>query len=88
MDMILEIKRFNRFARREAAREDYQQILDFATNDFFARQTEADKKTITFAYARIERGTAGRYDLQIVMDYWKACRREYGTKAKAEGRER
>lgn len=72
--MELEIKRFNRFARREAAREDYQQVKDFAVNEFFSRQTEADKETITFAYARVERGTAGRYDLQVVMDYWKAAR--------------
>lgn len=74
MNMILEIKRFNRFAKREQGRKDFQQIRDFAMNDFFTMQTEADKKTIAGAYAKIERNTAGRYDLQIVMDYWKAAR--------------
>jgi hypothetical protein len=86
--MELEIKRFNNFAKKEQGRKDYQQVKDFAVNDFFTRQTQTDQEIIASAYARIERGTAGRYDLRIIMDYWNACRREYGIKAKAEGRER
>lgn len=88
LDRILVVRQYNRFTEEEMSREDFQKVKDFAVNDFFAMQTEADKETIASAYARIERSTAGRYDLRIIMDYWKACRREYGIKAKAEGRER
>ena len=78
--MELEIKRFNQFARREAAREDYQQVKDFAVNEFFSRQTEADKEIIASAYARIERNTAGRYDLRLIMDFWIAARAAWSKK--------
>lgn len=84
LDRILAVRQFNSFAAEAMSMEDYEKVKNYAVNDFFARQTQADKETITFAYAKVERGTAGRYDLQVVMDYWKACLREYESKAKAD----
>jgi hypothetical protein len=82
------IRAFNRFASRESKRKDFEKVKDFAVNDFFTRQTEADKETIATSYAKIETGRAGIYDMQVVMNYWKACRREYGKIPKAEGNTR
>ena len=68
------IRAFNRFASRESKRKDFEKVKDFAVNDFFTRQTQADKETIATSYAKIETGRAGIYDMQVVMNYWKAAR--------------
>lgn len=71
------IRKYNRFAQKEMAMEDFQKVREYATNDYFEKQTKADQAAITSAYARIEQGTAGKYDMLIVMEYWKDCKREY-----------
>ena len=74
------IRAFNRFASRESKRKDFKQVKDFAVNDFFTRQTQTDQEIIATSYARIERNTAGRYDLRLIMDYWKAARAAWSNR--------
>lgn len=81
--MTRTIRQYNRFAQKEMAMEDFQKVREYATNDYFEKQTKADQKAIVSAYARIEQGTAGKYDILIVMEYWKDCKRAY-NKARKE----
>lgn len=74
--MTRTIRKYNRFAQKEMAMEDFQKVREYATNDYFEKQTKADQQAIVSAYARIEQGTAGKYDILIVMEYWKDCKRE------------
>ena len=74
LDRILAVRQYNSFAAEAMSTEDFQKVKDFAVNEFFARQTQADKEIIASAYARIERGTVGRYDLRTIMDFWKEAR--------------
>ena len=77
------IRKYNRFAQKEMAMEDFQKVREYATNDYFEQQTKADQAAIVSAYARIEHGIAGKYDMLIVMEYWKDCKRAY-NKARKE----
>lgn len=85
LDAILAIREFNRFATEVMSYKDFRQVKEYAINDYFLKQTPKDREAIATSYARIERNTANRHDTQVVMDYWKACRREYGKLSETKG---
>lgn len=87
LDAILAVKEFNRFAREAASHKEFRKIQDYAINGYFQKQGADRKQAIAASYARIENNTASRHDMELVMDYWNACRKEFEGNAGSRGTE-
>ena len=74
------IQQFNYFARMATADPLYEQVKEYAINDFFMSQPEQTKEEIARAYARIEANTASATDMQLIMMYYAEAEQAYRTR--------
>ena len=64
------------------AENDYKEILQFATNDYFATLTPFAQKTIANAYLSIERNVASPSEVKAVVDYYNEAKAAFRGKQK------
>ena len=69
---------FNEYANQAQAEPDFEEVKNYAVNDFFkALPTETDKEVIASAYARIERNAASPEDIYLIKNFYTQARSAY-----------
>lgn len=71
------VNAYNEFANREMTAPDYEDIKNYAINDFYFKQSPLDQKILAEAYSRIERQMASGQDVKIIKDYYAAAAANY-----------
>lgn len=71
------VQNFNTFAEKEANEGDFSDIRNYATTDFFATKTEAERNIIAAAWDRVTRNTASPAEYLTVMNYFKEAKGAY-----------
>lgn len=75
-------QQFNHFAKMATADPLYEQVKEYAVNDFFMSQPEQTKEEIARAYARIETNRASATDMQLIMMYYSMAKASYKEREK------
>jgi hypothetical protein len=74
---------YNAFAQKEMAAPDFQQVMKFATEDYFTQKSPAEQQTIANAYVRVERNTASPAEVMLVKNYFTEAKNAFhGQKGK------
>jgi hypothetical protein len=74
---------YNAFAQKEMAAPDFQQVMKFATEDYFAKKSPAEQQTIANAYVRVERNTASPAEVLLIKNYFTEAKNAFhGQKSK------
>ena len=68
---------YNEFAQREMAEPDYQQVFNYAANDYFKQQTPMNQQIINDAFIRIQKGVASPADTYIMSNYYTQAKASY-----------
>lgn len=71
------VLRFNAFAEEQMQDKNFQQIQDFAINDFFSAQDKGDQSVIAAAYARIQNDAGSPSDTMIIKKYFIDAKNEF-----------
>ena len=76
---------FNEYANQAQAEPDFEEVKNYAVNDFFkALPTETDKEVIASAYARIERNAASPEDIYLIKNFYTQARNAYRSQHPAQ----
>ena len=69
---------FNAYAQQASQEPDFEQVKDYASNEFFgALPTQRDKEIIAQAYARVERNSASPEDMYLIKNYFSQAKAAY-----------
>lgn len=71
------VNSYNEFAQREFKEPDFQNIQQYATNEFFERQSPAEQKIIANSYLRVERQIASPAEMLVVKNYYEQAKASY-----------
>ena len=71
---------YNAFAATAFAEPDFQNIKQFATNDFFNQLTPFEKQTIAQSYLNVERQVASPAEIMNVMRFFESAKAAYRTR--------
>lgn len=71
------VQDYNSFAQREAAEPDFQNVIQFATQDFFFKKSPAEQQTLSEAYERIERNVASPAEVMLIKNYFNEAKNAY-----------
>jgi hypothetical protein len=72
------VAEFNAYANQVTQEADFEQVKNYAVNDFFkALPSEQDKQVIAAAYARIERQSASPEDIYLIKNFYQQARAAY-----------
>jgi hypothetical protein len=72
------VAEFNEYANQAQQEPDFEEVKNYAVNDFFkALPTETDKEVIAAAYARIERNAASPEDIYLIKNFYTQARNAY-----------
>lgn len=77
------VRDYNEFAQREMAEPDFQDVVKFATEDFFYGKSPAEQNIIAEAYARVERKVASPAEIMLVKGYFADAKAAYRGQSKA-----
>lgn len=69
--------RYNNFANEAMQDEHFAEIQDYATNEYFSKQDNADQTVIAGAYLRIQNNVASPQDTMIVRKYFTEAKNDY-----------
>ena len=72
---------YNNFYREQTQDPHFNDIVNFATNDYFEKLSPAKQQTVAASYARIERNVASPAEIQLIMDYFREAKAAYSGKA-------
>ena len=72
---------YNNFYREQTQDPHFNDIVNFATNDYFEKLPPAKQQTVAASYARIERNVASPAEIQLIMDYFREAKAAYSGKA-------
>lgn len=64
------VQEYNQFAEREKAEPDFNDVIQFATQDFFFKRSPIEQQTLSEAYARIEQNVASPADIMLIKNYF------------------
>lgn len=69
---------YNEFAKKEMQEADYQGIMQYATGEYFEKNTSAaEQPAIAQAYARIERQVASPGDIALIKRFYSEAKAAY-----------
>lgn len=68
---------YNDFAQREMASPDFQNVMKYATEDFFFSKSPAEQETLAVAYSRIERNVASPAEVMLIKNYFTEAKNAY-----------
>ncbi|WP_303104108.1 hypothetical protein [uncultured Mitsuokella sp.] len=71
------IEVYNTFAQQEMQDPDFEQIKNYAKNEFFESLPESQQPVIVGAYTRIERQTANDADIMLIQNYFNNAKAAY-----------
>lgn len=71
------IDSYNAFAVKEMQEPDFEQVKNFAINEFYEKLPEHQQPTIAAAYSRIGRNTANDADIILIEDYFNRAKAAY-----------
>lgn len=71
------IEVYNTFAQQEMQDPDFEQIKNYAKNEFFESLPESQQPVIAGAYTRIERQTANDADIMLIQNYFNNAKAAY-----------
>lgn len=78
------IEVYNTFAQQEMQDPDFEQIKNYAKNEFFESLPESQQPVIVGAYTRIERQTANDADIMLIQNYFNNAKTAYRRKNPAQ----
>ena len=68
---------YQSFTAQEQADPEYQQILNFATNDFFGTLSPLEQNILGTSYQRMEQGIGSPQDASLVVNYYRQAKQQY-----------
>lgn len=68
---------YNDFAKKEMAEPDFQNIMQYASEDFFFTRSQAEQQTLAEAYSRIERQVASPAEVMLIKNYFAEAKQAY-----------
>lgn len=69
---------YNSFAQKEFKDPEYKNIMQYATNEYFEKETgQTEQGVIAAAYSRIERNTASPQDIALIKRYYTDAKNSY-----------
>jgi len=71
------IEVYNTFAQQEMQDPDFEQIKNYAKNEFFESLPASQQPVIVGAYTRIERQTANDADIMLIQNYFNNAKAAY-----------
>lgn len=71
------VQEYNQFAQKEMSEPDFQNVMQFATQDFFFNRSPIEQQTLSEAYARIERNVASPADVMLIKNYFAEAKQAY-----------
>ena len=71
---------YNEFAQKEASEPDYQDIVKFATNEFFEQLPPNEQRIIANSYVRVERQLAAPAEMLAVKNYYERAKAAFRTR--------
>lgn len=77
---------YNAFVQTEMSSKDFENVKNYAVNDFFNNLPDNAKSVIAESYARIERNTASPQDIFVIKNYFTEAKRSYQNGTKKPGK--
>lgn len=71
------VQEYNTFAQKEMSEPDFQNVMQFATQDYFFNRSPIEQQTLSEAYARIERNVASPADVMLIKNYFVEAKNAY-----------
>lgn len=71
------VRDYNAFAQAEMKAPDFQNVMKFATEDFFFQRNPNEQQTLAGAYSRIEQNTASPVDVMLIKNYFAQAKAAY-----------
>lgn len=68
---------FNDFYKQQSAESDFNNVQQYAANDYFNGLSEVDRSVISSAYARVQRNTANPQDIFCIKKYFTDAKNKY-----------
>lgn len=75
------VNEFNQFYQEQVAQPDYNDTVQFATNEFFERQEPSVQFAVSDAYTRVQRNIASPQDILVVKNYFTEAQKAFRAKA-------
>jgi len=77
---VAAINSYSQFVQKELAEPDYQQVVQFATNEFFEQLPPDEQRIVANSYVRIERQTASPAEMMVVKNYFERAQAAYRSR--------
>lgn len=74
------VQGYNDFAQKEMASPDFEQVKNYATNEYFESLSQPDQNTVAAAYMRIERNIASPAEIALVKSFYRDAKAAYHAK--------
>ena len=71
------VQEYNTFAQKEMSEPDFQNVMQFATQDYFFNRSPIEQQTLSEAYARIEKNVASPADVMLIKNYFTEAKNAY-----------
>lgn len=75
------VSEYNTFYQEQQAQPDYQDVVQFATNEFFEKQAPGVQFAVSDAYNRVQRNTASPQDILVVKNYFEKAQGAFRAKS-------
>ena len=75
------VNEYNSFYQEQQAQPDYQDVVQFATNEFFEKQAPGVQFAVSDAYNRVQRNTASPQDILVVKNYFEKAQGAFRAKS-------
>ena len=74
------VQHYNDFASREMQTPEFQNVVNFATGEYFDSLPDNAQKVIANSYVRIERQTASPAEVELVLSFYQQAKAAYQNK--------
>ena len=74
------VKNYNDFVRQETQAADYQEVVRFATGEYFDSLPQAQQQALANSYVRVERQTASPAEIMLVQSYYAQAKAAFAAK--------
>lgn len=71
---------YKQFVQKELAEPDYQQVFQFATNEFFEQLPPDERETIANSYISVEQQNASPAEMLAVKNYYESAKAAYRSR--------
>lgn len=78
------VNEYNSYYQEQQAQPDYQDVVQFATNEFFEKQTPGTQFTVLDAYNRVQRNIASPQDILVVKNYFEKAQGAFRARSVPE----